>query len=123
MLDTHVLVWLLQGGRDSFPDQVKEVLADGSGEAVFSAVVVWEISIKRALGKLDVPANLTHFLEASGARTLPVSIRHAELAGALPLHHRDPFDRMLVAQSMTEGMPIITADDVFDEYDVQTIWN
>jgi PIN domain nuclease of toxin-antitoxin system len=87
-----------------------------------SAATAWEIEIKRALGKLDAPDDLADALAAGGYRPLPVSILHATIAGRLPPHHRDPFDRMLVAQAKLEGLTIVTGDRRIAGYDVPVLW-
>lgn len=110
-------------GGESLPENVQTVLAGPDTRVVVSAAVVWEISIKRGLGKLTAPTNIVHMLEHAGMSTLSMSVRHAELAGELPEIHRDPFDRMLVAQAMAETLPIITTDDSIARYDVETIWS
>ena len=86
-----------------------------------SAVSVWEMSIKRSLGKLTAPDNLTGVVEREGFTPLPVTLVHAEQAGLLPLHHPDPFDRMLVAQAQAEGLAIVTGDRNIPRYGVRVI--
>ena len=81
----------------------------------------WEISIKKALGKLDAPDDLTSVLDKDGFETLAISFFHGEQAGALPLLHRDPFDRMLVAQAQAEGLEVLTADARIAAYGIRTI--
>jgi PIN domain nuclease of toxin-antitoxin system len=82
---------------------------------------MWEISIKRSLGKLKAPEDLLSTIEASGFRELPVTFVHADQAGGLPPHHRDPFDRMLVAQAQVEGLTIVTHDSVIAKYGVRIL--
>jgi PIN domain nuclease of toxin-antitoxin system len=88
----------------------------------FSAASIWEIAIKRAQGKLDVPGNLLDTMEQRGFVELPVLSRHAIIAGALPPRHRDPFDRMIVAQAQSEGLTIVTRDERIAAYDVPVLW-
>jgi PIN domain nuclease of toxin-antitoxin system len=88
----------------------------------FSAASIWEIAIKRASGKLNVPEDLLDTMEQRGFIELPVLSRHAILAGALPSHHGDPFDRMLVAQAQSEGFTIVTRDERIAAYDVPVLW-
>jgi PIN domain nuclease of toxin-antitoxin system len=85
---------------------------------VVSVAAVWEIAIKRALGKLDAPDDLEAQLAKHDFSTLPISVRHALAAGALKRHHNDPFDRMLIAQAMLEGLTIVTRDSRFGQYGV-----
>ena len=87
----------------------------------FSTVTPWELGIKKALGKLAFPAGLTAKLEAEGFEALSISAWHAEHAAALPAHHRDPFDRMLVAQAQLESLTLVTADRALHPYDVDVI--
>jgi len=89
---------------------------------VISAVTVWEVAIKRRLGKLDAPADLLQQLERAGVELLPVTARHADRVGTLPLHHRDPFDRLLIAQAEVEGLTMVTADGWISDYAVDVIW-
>ena len=123
LLDTHVLLWLLDDPARKMPVRTRRLLADPDTRIIVSTSVVWEISIKRSLGKLEAPGNLLHLLEHAAVPTLPITASHAERAGSLPDHHRDPFDRMLIAQAQIEGLPIVTADPVFGEYGVETVWN
>ena len=83
---------------------------------------VWEIAIKRPTGKLRAPDNLIDAIDADGFVELPVLARHGWVAGALPLHHRDPFDRMIVAQAQVEQLPVITADARIAAYEVTIVW-
>jgi PIN domain nuclease of toxin-antitoxin system len=116
LLDTHVVLWWLEGtGLD---DAVVERISDG-GELIFvSAASIWEAAIKAALGKLDMPEALAVAVVDEGFEPLPVTFEHAEAAGGLPPHHRDPFDRMLVAQALGEGLTLVTHDPAFAPYGV-----
>jgi PIN domain nuclease of toxin-antitoxin system len=98
------------------------LLEDPSSDVLLSAAVVWEVAIKRAAGKLRVPDGFTRLVLDAGVDGLPIAIEHAEAAGALPLHHRDPFDRMLVAQAQIEGAAIVSADPALRAYDVRVEW-
>jgi PIN domain nuclease of toxin-antitoxin system len=91
-------------------------------DPVVSAVTIWETAIKRRLGRLDGPDDLLPQLEGAGVELLPVTARHADLVGSPPLHHRDPFDRLLVAQAMLEGLPRVTDDGSVRRYDVEVVW-
>jgi PIN domain nuclease of toxin-antitoxin system len=88
----------------------------------FSAASIWEIAIKSALGKLQVPENLLGTMEQRGFVELPVFSRHAVVAAALPAHHGDPFDRMIVAQAQSEGLTVVTRDEQIAAYDVPVLW-
>jgi PIN domain nuclease of toxin-antitoxin system len=102
----------------------KALAALGSEEfdPLVSAVTMWEVAIKRRLGKLEAPADLLPQLERAGVELLPVTARHADLVGSLPLHHRDPFDRLLVAQAALEGVPLVSSDRSLRRYDIEVLW-
>jgi PIN domain nuclease of toxin-antitoxin system len=102
-------------------DEARDQIAADEAYVAISAAVVWEIAIKRDRGKLDAPADLEEQLEEQGFAALPILIPHAVRAGALPSYHRDPFDRMLVAQAQIEGLTIVTRDKNIPRYDVETI--
>jgi PIN domain nuclease of toxin-antitoxin system len=89
---------------------------------VVSAVVVWEVAIKRRLGKLEAPDNLLEQLQTAAVDLLPITARHADRVGTLPLHHRDPFDRLLIAQVEIEGLALVTADSQLDRYEIEIVW-
>lgn len=116
LLDTHaVLRWL---GDVELGDDVREEIND-PGTAVFvSAATVWEMATKVNLGKLDPPEPLIVAASEEGFEGLPISLEHAQRAGGLPLHHGDPFDRLLVAQAQLDGLTLVTRDCAFDAYDV-----
>jgi PIN domain nuclease of toxin-antitoxin system len=125
LLDTHTFLWWVQ--NDSrLSGHVREIIGDSSTILYLSAASGWEIAIKAQLGKLQLSSSLDQFiteqLTMNGIDTLPISLRHGLHVATLPPHHRDPFDRMLVAQSQLEGLPIITADAQIVRYDVQVIW-
>lgn len=116
LLDSHVALWWLDGNRALGAACAAQI--EGADEVFFSAVTPWELGIKRALGKLEFPDGLVSELVAAGIGPLPISVDHAERAPELPAHHRDPFDRMLVAQSQLESLVLVTADDSLAPYDV-----
>ncbi|MYD92839.1 MAG: type II toxin-antitoxin system VapC family toxin [Chloroflexi bacterium] len=121
LLDTHALIWWQATDPPLLSSRAYDAIAD-PGNAVFvSAASIWEISIKRARGKLDVPGNVLEALEENGFRELPITAFHAERAGSLPLHHTDPFDRMLVAQAQAEGLILVTRDANIPRYGVRTL--
>ena len=121
LLDTHVLLWWLSN-HTSLTTKAAAVIKDGGNDIFVSAVTGWEISIKRALGKLKAPDDLEEALETNRFNHLPISIRHGLVAGSLPRHHDDPFDRMLISQSHVEGMTLISADQIIKKYDISVIW-
>jgi PIN domain nuclease of toxin-antitoxin system len=94
----------------------------GENRVVVSAVVIWEVAIKRRLGKLEAPDDLLDQLERAGVDLFPITAGHADRVGTLPLHHRDPFDRLLIAQAETDGLSLISADSDLRRYDVDVVW-
>ena len=120
LLDTHVFLWWLE---DHPRISAGLRTAVGTSSLVFvSAASAWEAAIKASLGKLRVPRALEEGVDACGFAKLPIDFRHAELAGRLPQHHKDPFDRMLVAQALVEGYTLVTADREIEPYDVPVLW-
>jgi PIN domain nuclease of toxin-antitoxin system len=120
LLDTHVLLWWLDD-NPTFSTNAKEVIADGRNVVFVSAVTIWEIRIKNTLGKLEIPDNFRKVLEQQTFEMLSITADHAHLIGTLPAHHRDPFDRMLIAQALFEGFTLVTRDSRFKRYRVSTI--
>jgi PIN domain nuclease of toxin-antitoxin system len=119
LLDTHVLLWWLEGA--ALAGAAAAAIADGENAVAVSAASIWEISIKRELGKLRVPADFVEHVEATRFSALPVTADHGWRAGGLPPHHRDPFDRVLVAQAQVEGLTLVTRDPRFSQYDVSLL--
>ena len=109
LLDTHALLWWLADDA-ALAQAARAAIADGGNEVFVSAASAWEIAIKHELGKLDVPQDLTEAIDSAAFTGLPITIEHARLAGALSPHHRDPFDRMLIAQAQAESLTIVTRD-------------
>ena len=120
LLDTQALVWAL-GNHPRLGPAARDAITDPDNDAYVSAASVWEIAIKQALGKLRAPQNLSGRVEQDGFKGLPITLFHAEQAGALTPIHRDPFDRLLVAQAQVEGLTIVTSDSVIPRYGVQTL--
>ncbi len=120
LLDTHALIWWLNGD-EQLGLRSRAYIEDASNHIYVSAATSWEMSIKRQLGKLESPNDLDAILEAEGFTPLPVSIFHGEQAGRLPVHHRDPFDRMLIAQAQAEGLQILTKDQHFPAYGISLL--
>jgi PIN domain nuclease of toxin-antitoxin system len=119
LLDTHVLLWRMHGSPTLGPAASKRV--DAADELVVSAISFVEIGVKVATGKLRMPAGLREYVLESGARILALSPEHGLGIADLPLHHRDPFDRLLIAQARSEGLTIVTADPYFERYDVPLV--
>ncbi|MBN9034564.1 MAG: type II toxin-antitoxin system VapC family toxin [Rhizobiales bacterium] len=117
LVDTHILLWSLDGDYRLQPHHRKAI---ESGQPLWvSMATLWEIAIKRSLGKLRAPGDLPEKLHMTGYRLLDITTRHIAALEALPHHHRDPFDRMLIAQARAEDLIIVTLDDQFARYAVQ----
>lgn len=124
LLDTHVLLWWLQGGR-SLSSQARTIVLDPATTALVSAASAWEIAIKFKAGKLDAGVLVARFhsiLEENRFVELPVSATHAIKAGLLEGSHKDPFDRVLVAQAQVENVRIVSNDKAFDRFAVRRVW-
>jgi PIN domain nuclease of toxin-antitoxin system len=113
-----VLIWVADG---SLGGVARSAIADEASAVFVSAATIWEVEIKRALGRLDAPGDLTRAVQDAGYDALPVNFEHAAEAGRLPAIHRDPFDRMLVAQARVEGLTLATSDSLLARYDVATL--
>lgn len=122
LLDTHVVVQLLTGDRARVPRAVADAIAEPAARAFVSAVSVWEIAIKRSRGKLEIGAQWYSALMRLDLEHLPVTAEHASGVERLPWRHRDPFDRLLVAQARVERATLVTADGTLAAYEVDTWW-
>ena len=126
LLDTYTFLWWnsSQGSRLSI--RARELLEDAATDGLFSVVSAYEIAMKAARGSLELPAEPSRYvpdrLARHGFEALAIELRHVLRAGALPFIHRDPFDRLLVAQAQLEDIPIVTADPAIAQYDVEVIW-
>ena len=120
LLDTHVLLWWL-AEPDRLSPEATGVIADGANSLFFSAAGAWEMAIKKTLGRIEYPGNLPEVLADSQIEPLPVTVAHALAVADLPLHHRDPFDRIQIAQARLEGLVIVTRDTEFGAYDVTLV--
>lgn len=118
--DSHALLWWAQDS-DRLSRQARDLLEDDDNTFLFSSVTTWEIYFKHALGKLEHLGDFD-LIEETSPTLLPITHAHAVTAAALPLHHRDPFDRMLIAQAQIEDAVVVTADKAFAAYDVRTVW-
>ncbi len=125
LLDTHTLLWWLAEDA-SLPASARKLIANKNNDVLVSAASVWEIATKVRLGKLPIALDLAHdfiaHLERERFETLPVSADHSIRAGLLPGPHKDPFDRMLIAQALAENLAIVSNDVVFDGYGVKRVW-
>ncbi len=115
LLDTHTLIW---AAREELRDDAHKAIEEVADSVFVSAATIWEIEIKRALGRLQAPEDMIERVDESGYERLPITFEHACEAGRLPLLHGDPFDRILVAQARTEGMTLASADAALQRYDV-----
>lgn len=122
LLDTHLLLWWMTGEASRISKKALAALGSDGIDPVVSAVTIWETAIKRDLGKLEAPGDLLSQLEGAGVELLPVTPRHADHVASLPLHHRDPFDRLLVAQATLEGLPLVSDDERVRRYDIEVVW-
>jgi PIN domain nuclease of toxin-antitoxin system len=124
LLDTHALIWFV-AGDERFPIPLRTRIADGDGEVHVSAASAWEIGIKARLGKLDpgpLGQGFAGAIERQGFLALSITLEHAERACALPPHHADPVDRMLVAQAQAENLHLVSSDRILDRYGVVRVW-
>jgi len=120
LLDTNALIWAL-GESSRLSPVWRGMLADAENEVFFSAVSVAEISVKQSLGKLAVPDEYPQVLTEAGYVELPLTAAHAHALRGLAWHHRDPFDRVIIAQALVEGMSVMTTDDAFARYGVALV--
>jgi PIN domain nuclease of toxin-antitoxin system len=124
IVDTHLLVWAFNEPK-RLSRRAISILANTDNTILVPAAVAWELSIKANLGKLEalpLLGGLAQRPQREGFTELPISIAQAFRAGLLPLHHRDPFDRLLVAQAQDLGIPVLSADELLDRYDVKRAW-
>ena len=125
LLDTHAFLWFVLNDPQLSPTALA-LIRDSGNEIYLSVASTWEIAIKVSIGKLQIGPRLDQFLpqqlRQNGIVLLPITLEHTTAVSTLPLHHRDPFDRLLAAQSTATRMPIISVDAVLDPYGVQRIW-
>jgi len=125
LIDTHTFLWW-NTGDPLLSTHAKEIIADGRNEVYLSAASVWEIVIKTAKARLILPESPAQYISKRMSlyrfKSMPIQISHAAYVYELPPHHNDPFDRMLIAQSCLESMPLVTRDEEIQRYDLETIW-
>ncbi len=124
ILDTHTFLWVLSDSPE-LSQTVREIVSDSRVEKVLSLASVWEMAIKRGLGKLVLPTSLETLIgkaRSAGLILAPLELAHVLGVEALPSYHRDPFDRLLISQSLAEGTPLVSRDRAFDAYGVRRIW-
>lgn len=120
LLDTHFLLWWLDGDA-LLGERGQAVIADPENLIFVSAATLWELRIKEAIGKVELPPNFAEAVKNESFESLSVTAKHTEALLGLPMHHRDPFDRMLVAQARVEGLNILTRDKFIPLYDVRIL--
>jgi PIN domain nuclease of toxin-antitoxin system len=120
LLDTHVLLWWLSDDPQ-LGQSARQAIADPRNDVYISAASTWEISIKRSLGKLSAPEDMDSIIDNEGFDKLPISLFHGDQAGMLPGHHKDPFDRMLIAQAQSEGLVVVTNDEKITRYGIRVM--
>ncbi|MBC2717495.1 MAG: type II toxin-antitoxin system VapC family toxin [Desulfobacteraceae bacterium] len=119
-LDTNILLWWLDNSP-KLSQAGLSAIADPDNLIILSAVVIWEMRIKQALGKLKIPSNFFHVIKDQGFEFLSITADHAYAVGELPMHHRDPFDRMIIAQAKLENLHVVTHDIMFQKYDIPVL--
>ena len=120
LLDTHVFLWWT-GDDPALGPLARAAIADRENLVFVSAATAWEIAVKRASGKLDAPGDIADWVRQDGFAELAIEIEHAALSAELPNHHRDPFDRLLVAQARSEELTLVTSDPEIMQYDVEIL--
>jgi len=124
LLDTHVLIWFLSK-KSALSNDTKALIFDPGNKKFLSIASIWEMTIKDSLGKLKLPLTVREIMtefQSAGGSILSITPEHALATGKLPWHHRDPFDRMLIAQALYEDLTIISHDSLFADYQVARIW-
>jgi PIN domain nuclease of toxin-antitoxin system len=121
LFDTQALLALLSSDYPLSP-AASDAIERPNAQLIVSVVSVWEIAIKRSIGKLQAPDDVIERIDKAAAELLTITARHAHATGTLPLHHRDPFDRLLIAQAQLENCAILTGDHAFAAYDVPVVW-
>ena len=124
ILDTHTFLWFVND-NPKLSDRLKDLIEDTSNVSYLSVASLWEMSIKFNLGKLTLDPNFEEFVDreviTTSIQLLNIKLSHLRVNATLPFHHRDPFDRLIIAQSMAENIPIVTVDSAFDKYEVTLI--
>jgi PIN domain nuclease of toxin-antitoxin system len=125
ILDTHTFLWFIAGDA-KLSAHARSLIEDPSNRVLLSIVSLWEIVVKVSTGKLPISRSFADLIRVdvddNGIEVLPTTLAHLEMLASLPLHHRDPFDRLLIAQSNAEGVPILEMDSAFDQYAVTRLW-
>ena len=126
LLDTHTFIWYVTDDNTKLSSTALEVINDGNNKVLLSIASIWEMAIKHSIGKLNFKSSFELFiprqLAVNSFEVLDVRIEHLNIVANLPLHHRDPFDRLIIAQAKVEQIPIVGTDKAFDSYLVQRLW-
>lgn len=126
LLDTHTLLWFFMG-NSQLTDQVRDLIEDTQNQKLIGVASVWEMAIKQSQNKLNLQNNAADYIEEkikwSDFELLPIHLNHLRLLSHLPFYHKDPFDRLLIVQSIEENIPILSKDIAFDAYPIQRIWD
>jgi PIN domain nuclease of toxin-antitoxin system len=125
LIDTHIFIWYIQNS-ERLPSSIATYINDGRNDILLSIASVWEMAIKQSTGKLNLGLPYASFIaeqmRLNSMELLPLRLDHLEVVTTMPFHHRDPFDRILIAQAMLENIGIVSADSIFSSYPVQRIW-
>ena len=125
LLDTHAFLWFISGDSQ-LSGYARQLIEDAGNQRYLSIVSVWEITIKSSLGRLEVPTPpsrlMSEYIWANAIELLTITSEHLDVVHKLPYHHKDPFDRLLVCQSLTEGIPLVSADPALDCYGINRLW-
>ena len=124
LLDTHAFLWFMAGDA-RLSQKAREAMSDENAELFLSAASVWEMAIKAALGRLQLPLPVADYVAEKihdGFQVMPIDWVHAAAVQKLPFHHRDPFDRLIIAQAQVEKLPLVSGDRLFRKYDIQLVW-
>ena len=125
LLDSHVLIWWASSS-EKLSQNIYDLINDANNSLLFSIASVWEMQIKLQLGKLNLNSSLPNLINnqqrVNNLQILPIDLTHIYALNNLPSHHKDPFDRILIAQAMVEQMPIVSIDEVFDNYPIKRLW-
>lgn len=124
LLDTHVFLWFISGDNQ-LPESIIEKISDTKNNCFISIASIWEIAIKLAIDKLEIQdgfKTIENFLENNDIEILPINIRHLKELISLPRHHNDPFDRLIISQSISEGMTLVSKDRIFNDYNLNILW-
>ncbi|NEN24513.1 type II toxin-antitoxin system VapC family toxin [Cryomorpha ignava] len=124
LLDTHTLIWFITD-NEKLPQKTKTIIENKENRCFVSIATYWEIGIKNSIGRLDLKSDLKtifNIIEETGFDAIPVTTNHILRNASLPFHHQDPFDRIIIAQAMSEKMIIVTKDSQIENYDTPTVW-